>query len=359
MNSNAVTIRLSRNNEIEENIDVAKITLDNLYYHKQGQPVLVRYYKDPEKQIVDTLVAIGIKDGIGRNCYSLLTTSGELEVNGIYDRELTPPDVALLVNGAVYISRYNDVLSLVYKGNGDIRRVVPIDNTKEIIFRNLADGFRWFYINNTIRKETDILSQDQINELIDSSITITNPAKINITLINWSTINEEGSVPGSLPIFKIEVLDYKNRDITLDCDIEFYIGQEKQKFNYHSDSNVFTPEQERTETTTYTVKAKLNDVYIGTQDITIKFIKPSYFTKDSNNFGDGYLWDKETEPEHEITMNLNNEILIIKVPYELTKILDIHGLDYIDDYTKTIVNGYFVYTKLDRVTINNFKQIIS
>ena len=57
--SNAVTIKLSRNARVEENIDVAKLTLDKFIEHKQGQPLLVRYYRDVEKdgrieKIIDT-----------------------------------------------------------------------------------------------------------------------------------------------------------------------------------------------------------------------------------------------------------------------------------------------------------------
>ena len=53
---NAVTIQFKRDPEIFDNIDAAKIALDKLINHRQGQPILVRYYKDEEKKtIIDTI----------------------------------------------------------------------------------------------------------------------------------------------------------------------------------------------------------------------------------------------------------------------------------------------------------------
>ena len=355
--SNAVTIKLSRNARVEENIDVAKLTLDKFIEHKQGQPLIVRYYRDVEKdgrieKIIDTLVAIGTKDGKGRDCYSLLTTSGEREVNGIYE---TLPDVSLLVNGAIYISRVKGVLSLVYIGENHTTRYIEPIKEKEVIFRNLADGYRWFYIDNTIRKETDILTLDQVTDLINTSIEKIHPAQINIQADR--DIYKQGEVSSVIPIFTINVIDYNGDNITEDCELEFYIVSEKQNISKFP-GNRFVPSEPISETTTYTVKVKYKERYIGTQNVSIKFLLPSYYGKTDNNLVE-FMWDKETEPEKEFNIDLNDEVMIFKVPYELTKILDIHGLDYIDDYTKTRVGDYFVYRKLDRVVINNFKQVIS
>ena len=67
MNNNSVTIRISRNKNIADSRSIAIIKLNKLG-HKVGQPVMVKYYTDSTKTTIDTVVAIGIKDGIGKDC---------------------------------------------------------------------------------------------------------------------------------------------------------------------------------------------------------------------------------------------------------------------------------------------------
>lgn len=361
MSSNAVTIKFSRNARIEENIDVAKITLDKFIDHKQGQPLLVRYYKDVEKEgriekIVDSLVVIGTKDGRGRDCYSILTTSGEREVNGIYDCEFSNiPDVSLLVNGAIYISRVNNKLSLIYIGENGIQRYVEPITEKTVIFRNLEDGYRWFYYNNKIRREDDILDSDSVQDMIDNALY--DISKMKLIIETDKDTYKVGEVSSAMPIFKIYVYDYSGKEITNDCTIKFYKGDIEETVSKYP-GNRYIPINPISETTKYTIKAKYKDLDEISEDIVIKFLLSSYYGKTLEDLTE-ILWDKEKNPSLELVFNLDDELTIFKVPYELEKILDSNSLDYIDDYTITRDGDYYIYVKKDSVKINNFKQIIS
>ena len=55
----------------------------NTIKHEFGKPVMVNYLK-PNRE-VDTIVAIGIKDGTGPDCYSIISEGGKLYVGGVYE----------------------------------------------------------------------------------------------------------------------------------------------------------------------------------------------------------------------------------------------------------------------------------
>ena len=134
-----VTIKILRSAFIETNHNVALIRLDSME-HKVGQPVMVSYYNTDGD--VEYLVALGTKNGVGKDCYSIISTSKEEVINGVVE---TLPDVSEVVNDAVYISKYEDEWSKVYIWNNVIKRVDPLDKTKSLIFKDLETGFRWFW----------------------------------------------------------------------------------------------------------------------------------------------------------------------------------------------------------------------
>lgn len=75
-------IRFTRDGEIEPNRIVAVRALDT-FEHLIGQPVLVRYYTSPAEDDVDCLVAIGIKNGIGPDCYHIMSPFDKYLIWGI------------------------------------------------------------------------------------------------------------------------------------------------------------------------------------------------------------------------------------------------------------------------------------
>ena len=75
-------IRFTRDGEIEPSRIVAIRALDT-FEHLIGQPVLVRYYTSPAEDDVDCLVAIGIKNGVGPDCYHIMSPFDKYLIWGI------------------------------------------------------------------------------------------------------------------------------------------------------------------------------------------------------------------------------------------------------------------------------------
>lgn len=75
-------IRFTRDGDIEPNRAIAIRALDT-FEHIIGQPVLVRYYTSPAKDDIDCMVAIGIKNGIGPDCYHIMSPFDKSIIWGI------------------------------------------------------------------------------------------------------------------------------------------------------------------------------------------------------------------------------------------------------------------------------------
>ena len=75
-------IRFTRDGDIEPSRAVAIRALDT-FEQLVGQPVLVRYYTSPAKDDIDCMVAIGIKDGIGPDCYHIMSPFDKSIIWGI------------------------------------------------------------------------------------------------------------------------------------------------------------------------------------------------------------------------------------------------------------------------------------
>lgn len=85
MATNNTIIKISRGSGIEKNRRVALRRLMN-FNHIIGQPVMVRYYTDPSNTSIDTIVAMGIKDGVGLDCFQLLSVFNKDIIYGISDK---------------------------------------------------------------------------------------------------------------------------------------------------------------------------------------------------------------------------------------------------------------------------------
>ena len=76
---------------------------ENLLENKQGQPILVLYYT--ETGLIDCLHAIGIKDGIGPETYSIISSNSSLLVSRVGLEEKDIPDVTEPLYDQVFIYR--------------------------------------------------------------------------------------------------------------------------------------------------------------------------------------------------------------------------------------------------------------
>lgn len=75
-------IRFTRDGDIEPSREVAIRALDT-FEQLIGQPVLVRYYTSPAKDDIDCMVAVGIKNGTGPDCYHIMSPFDKSIIWGI------------------------------------------------------------------------------------------------------------------------------------------------------------------------------------------------------------------------------------------------------------------------------------
>lgn len=151
-------IRVARDRIIENSRKNAILFLD-LQNFLVGQQWQVRYYRDESQTEIDTLVAIGVKDGTGSECYRVLSYGTATPVVSITE---TLPDVSELVHGELYIIKVDGRWTFCMVTD-DTRRFDPITGGPYSFF-NLEDGHVWYYVerglNNTARSPLDWLRRD-------------------------------------------------------------------------------------------------------------------------------------------------------------------------------------------------------
>lgn len=405
-------ILLSRYNSIEENEDSAIKRL-NTYEFKKGEPVTVAYKILGQEEKVDTLFAIGIKEGKGHDCYRIVTAKEEIFVSAtLLGKE--NEDGTISVVGAVGGSQY---LVLAKHYNNDNRfkyflykeiegKGVYSSLENDTIYRDLATNFRWFYSNNILKREDDFLTRDEIQKEIDRSLYETINPTIRLNLLNKDLDTfciDPKDTNFTTPIFDVTVIDCKGNNITENCSnfsLSYYNPSYKDTiFSCKSgdyDSNFSEIEtsvtlingiarlQEITETiqtkTTWfklTLTTEFNKVFSiysfqtlnSNLEINIDIdIDVSVENKLSSTVSIPLPQEAETAkiefPSEALNLTkLNNSRISIFIPNDLGKniyhIYDVHGLDYlVDDYEKTILDSGIKYTKKTPVTMEKFIQIL-
>lgn len=169
---NTTIIRFPRCKFIAESRQIALLHLMEDVTHIVGQPVMVSYYKNSQKTEIDTIVAIGIGNGKGKNCFRVITT-GQFIL--IWDIVYSLPDVSSLIHGEVYL--YNDRTAetwyMVYSNDGIYRDIDPITEETKFYIR-LTDNSIWVSGSDLIVKSlTDFYTKTQeigsiSEEFIDS-----------------------------------------------------------------------------------------------------------------------------------------------------------------------------------------------
>ena len=378
-------ILIQRNFTIQENLESAMVYLDTEVKHTAGRLVMVKYKTgfntddDPSKPNIDTLFAVGVKDGEGRNCYSLISTAESYVIYDICEDDV-PRDVSDLVQGQRFLCKMGGIWKIELLGPDKVSRIF-IDIPEGLsIFRNLADGFQYYYNHEKgelVREDNFITPENLIEKLKDVENNIDPPTISHFEVIrDESYLEGEGNIyPHGAVItdlgFNLQINNYKDEDITG----QFMIRVLKNGSIVNItkiDNNSYSINGPITETSTYEVIATNEDTTLR-EMFTISIVSPTYFGKMSEfsiyrtfNLPDKTLWDGNGDIE--FITNLNNEITVLAVPIELqeevfTSIKDTHGLNYINDYyiedqvLNTIDGVYYkIYHKKDQVTINNFKQ---
>ena len=162
---NTTLIRFPRCKFIAESRQIALLHLMEDVTHVVGQPVMISYYKNSQKTEIDTIVAIGIGNGKGKNCFKVITT-GQFIL--IWDIVYSLPDVSSLVHGEVYL--YNDrtakIWYMVYSNEGVYRKIEPITEEPKFYIR-LTDNSLWVSGSDLIVKPlADFYSKTEIDAIV-------------------------------------------------------------------------------------------------------------------------------------------------------------------------------------------------
>lgn len=166
MESNNTIIRFLRCNHVETSRQLAVVHLTEDIEHIVGQPVLVPYYVDLSQIKIDCILAMGVKNGKGKDCYSIIST-GQFKI--IWDIVTQLPDVSSLVHGEVYIyhDEEQDRWYEVFTEDGVLRKKVPISGEHNI-YINLKDNSLWASDEDMIvRPLTDFYTRAEVNTLLD------------------------------------------------------------------------------------------------------------------------------------------------------------------------------------------------
>lgn len=190
MSEKNTTILLSRDILIESSYDVAIIKL-NEFSHVPGQPVTVRYYDNQHN--INSILAIGVLDGPGKDNYVIVSNGAIEPVTGVYDTRI--PDVSSLVNNEVYVC-YNpedNKPSYCTIGN-DNKTKVFTRITEDKTFYSALDGFFWYVTGDKIRRSDRFVDEDSLTELLQG---ILNSGDITVNstknIYTWSD-NPDGIV---------------------------------------------------------------------------------------------------------------------------------------------------------------------
>lgn len=393
-------IRFKRNLEIAESREIA-VNLLNTIEIKYGEPIVVKYYKNSNKE-VDIVFAIGISDGIGPEYYKIISIGGLMTVNDVVT-EL--PDVTQLVHGERYIY-VDEILQqnyLVILGkDGITREFIPLDEEYTVI--SLATGKVYFTSRDSVKENSDFYTQNEVDELLEILVEEDLEAlrdfieevrdTFNKNLIDLeervdNKIQEQGdkleeeitelmievfpltiNFDTSTKIYEIGTTNNisftfsvyrKGIDVTNDC--TFKINGSSVSVENNTFENI-------TNTTKFTLEAQYKDLMSDTKDLTVNYVNRSYWATVDSNFivnesnikstSEGTLRVKSTLT-YDTSLNLQKIYYAYPKSYgKLKQILDSNGFDYIPDYTITELNisnvPYYVYFKITKATINNFRQ---
>lgn len=379
---------ISRSNSIQKNRELAVLSL-NLYQHSFGELVMVRYFNNPEQTEIDTVVTIGIKNGVGPDCHRIISLSGGNIITKIV-REL--PDISSLVHGEIYIYLDPDDENkpkYVYEVNGE--KIVEEITGGPYKYEVVEDGYRWYFVDGVLKREDDFYSKQEILDLIDNlnNDILEEIKKIKEELnkhndwlieldkevfpISIKLTNKTGSLflTGTTQNIRLSIeVIRKNKDITKDC--TFRLNGESITLE---EDNSYTAEN-ITSTTTFNLEATYTELdLIKTASTTVNFGYNYYYglvPKDgweSTEDNIKQLSNKlSTKSNQSLRFNLDLEHRSVfccpKIYGKITSIKDQSNLEYIKDYEDPIevtVDSveYYVYKKITLVIYNNFLQIFN
>ena len=402
MSGEVYNILISRSKYIERDRSIAILRLEEDCDHLVGQPVMVRYYTDESQTNIDAVVAIGIKNGKGKDCFKVLSLGGLFLVRDV-TKEL--PDVSKLVHGEIYVSLNEDnSWCFVYEISG-VRQIEPIVGGP-FIFSSIEDNYRWFFRDGKLKREDDFNSSEEFDKIVEEynkkieeaigkidkleEVILKNNSKIYPLRVSFydgnnsggiHTIYQSGTRTGinflirvSIDDADLETGEINTLDVTKDC----YYTLNEQKISI-TQENTYTVEN-ISKTTDFTLIAEYVDPVSnikkrGIAYYTVEFGYLIRYGKVSNSWEvteknvKSLTNSKLSTKNSIISINesLNDEKIVIAAPKSFGKFTMAYdsctGLNCIGDYSisNCSVDGidYFVFIKDTSLKYDNFIQIFS
>ena len=162
-----IILKISRSETIESSRELAILRLDTGVEHLEGQPVMVRYYVDPEKTIVNSIFAIGIKNGWGRDCYNIVSLSQD---NLIWGISYSSVSIENLTKNERYLEYTNSKWKLVYMNSNNEVVSEELDPSTSYEFRLITDMSKVVISNGQITSNSDYISTEELNNKLENYI---------------------------------------------------------------------------------------------------------------------------------------------------------------------------------------------
>ena len=396
-------IKISRSKYIERDRSIARLRL-NQHEFVVGEPVMVRYYSKPDQSEIDTIFALGIKEGVGEDCYQVISLGG---LDLVRDVVTELPDVSLLVHGELYLYKDEEgVWNYVYE-DGGVRQIEPITGGP-FIFSNIEDKYRWFYRDGVLKREDDFYTKSEINEMISGwDVNIQDALKSIEEIKKLAYKNYSASFPlkvsfydsnkqedGTTPLYKVGVRTAVNFLIRVTVpDIDITTG-ESASYEITNDCElelngnpITLPEDNRytviglTNTTEYRLVVKYTDPNTG----IVRMVTSYYTVKFGHSFYYGQIpksgWEVTEYNLNSLPFNvvgdensiitfsgdLNSQKLAFAYPKDYGNLRSIYdttsGLNHITDYSietcKVNNVDYNVYIKDVSLNYEGFQQVYS
>lgn len=401
MNNNSVTIRISRNKNVADNRSIAIIKLNKLV-HKVGQPVMVKYFSDLSKTTIDTVVAIGVKEGIGKDCYKIISLGGLIPINGVNIE--TPLDASELNEQELFLYKKDGYWYFVYleestKPNEWVKVEEKIVDLSPTVFVNIKDNFRWFWRDGVLKREDDFLSSGTESEFIED-LTYSITPKFTATIKGWyNKVTNEYEKPPYLskkPLDKVIIVVniLNSAGINITESFNFFIENKQCELKKDPiDNNYYIELINLSETKIFKLDAKITSIsgltYTYTNYIEITFGDYCYYGYDYfeefNNSQEwtgkiGYKFLNKKSTYFKKLISYDSDIVLddikldrpgkIFIAYPVNKLIHIydnHGLDYLlNDYERFLINlhsditnestKYYLYILKNPIEVENFRQ---
>ena len=357
-------IKVSSSKYVEESRAVAVIRLNERGFLK-GEVVMLNYKKDPDKKTdIGTLVAIGIKDGTGEDCYRIISAGGSVVVRKVVE---SLADVSSLVHNELYIYKDPDnKWYYVYKPENEANRRIELITGGPYIFVDLDTGYRWFYRDGQCKREDEFFSSNNVQALLNEILSRND--RIEVTS-DSGFLFKVGDVKNVA--LNIKTLDNSRNDISSKCrysidgqDIAL-VGGKYTIQNLTADKDLeIVSNVEVAEGIYQQIKEKVSIrfgylFYYGrvepTWEPNVDNIKALEYKKLNNRRSLEWV-------DIDIT-NLSKTVFCYPKRYGfLDHIFDYHGIDYLKDYViydnHYVIDGeeYFVYLKKEPIKMFDFRQ---